>query len=635
MEVARAERCRGCGAPLNRLEAEWCGRQPCLVLSRRAAEDRVRRMSDEERVVKARTALMNKARRAKTDPVAFFELVLRDESTNRHVVVPPHQRALLSFVMHEPHMQSGGIIVILPVGTGKTATCAGLGLFLLSQNTSMRGLFVSATQQQAKKPLIFLRQTIENAPELRLVAPNLLPSRRRGESWSDTAITVDRPYGIRDPSFVAQGIESDAIQGSRIDFAIVDDLLNAQNTATPEQRESTYQKFFSQVANRLEPKRSSRLIVLNTTWHTEDYVNRLARAWPTLRMSVTGDVFVSNADPDWSPPELYVIGTKMIQGVMTEHCRLAEHHPDPEKATPLWPARYDAEEITKQRKKYVHAPGLFNKFFLSEAHDDTTALCKQEFIDRCKEKARDEGIHTLVPSYLGDMPTFTGVDLAWTPDKKGGQTSFFTFGVNATSASGAVFVCQACAHVLTLKYGAPRPTGCPKCHALPSELAEISTQSYVILDIESGHFDALAIIGKLFAKVGQYRSYAAIENNATQELLIQVARSMGKDLPIRSHTTTPQGKAHPWQGVIGIFFEMATGRWRLPNDYQGNCPAPVDHFITACQGYSPSTHTSDVLMASYVARSPAMELGYMNSEPEGPGRPGQGQMTEAQRVMIR
>jgi hypothetical protein len=618
--VPTTAQCRSCGAILSPFERVFCERVPCRRAAVEQARKRVAALPEAERLLRARTALMNKARRALVDPVDFFELVLRDEATNKRVTVPPHQRVLLSFIMHEPHMNSGGIVIILPVGTGKTATCSGLGLFLLAQNPTLRGMFVSATQEQAKKPLMLLRQTLEASAELRLINPKLLPTRRRGEPWSDTAITVDRPYGIRDPSFVARGIESDAIQGSRIDFAIVDDLLNAQNTETPEQRDATYRKFFAQVANRIEPKPNSKLIVLNTTWHTEDYVNRLAKRWPTLRMSVTGDVFVANADDDWEPPELYVVGHKTIQGVVTEHCRLSEHHPDPRQEVPLWPARYSLAEIERQKAKYIHAPGLFKKFFLSEAHDDETALCKQEFIDRCKAKARAEGIFKLAPTYAGDMATFTGVDLAWTPDKKGGQTSFFTFGVSNSHAVGITTVCQVCANVLTGNVGEAKPDACPKCKAPRDQLVELLSESYVILDIESGHWDALAIIGKLFAKVGQFRSYAAIENNATQELLIQVARSMGKELPIRSHNTTQQGKAHPWQGVIGVFWEMGVGRWRIPNDMEGNCPEPVQHFVDACQSYTPTRHTSDVLMASYVARSLAMELGWMNSEPEaGPG----------------
>jgi hypothetical protein len=627
--VTAAERCRCCSSPLGPLEHRWCSRPRCREAAFEDALRRAKTLSDAKKIEHARNALLAKAQRAKTDPVAFFELVLRDETTNLHVTVPPHQRVLLSFITHPAHDKA---IIILPVGTGKTVTCGGLGLFLLMQNPRLRGIFVSAAQEQAKKPLRIARQIIEESAELRLIAPELIPSRRPGEAWSDTRITVERPAGIKDPSFAALGIDSKEIQGWRVDYAIVDDLLNIENTATPEQRESTYNKFFGQVANRMEPRQTSRLCVLNTTWHTEDYVNRLARHWPTLRMSVYGDVFVSNADRDWSPEDLYVVGTRTIQGTLTEHCRLTAHYPDRARAKVLWPERYSTAEIARQKAKYIHAPGLFKKFFESDATDDESALCKQEFIDRCKRRAREEGILALVPTYVGGMPTFTGVDLAWTPDKKGGATSMFTFGIDRAVAAPGVFVCAQCSGV-TEALVAHRPEKCQKCGAAPTELTEIMNERYTVLDIESGHWDALTIIGKLFSKIACFRSYAAVENNATQELLIQTARAMGKNLPIRSLTTTQQGKAHPWQGVIGVFFEMATGRWRFPNGMDEVCPEPMQHFIDACQSYSPTTHTADVLMASFVARNLAMELGYMASEPEGPRVPGQ--MTETQRALRR
>ena len=548
-------------------------------------------MSEDERIERAIKALTAKAKRAIDDPIAFFELVMRDEATQKHVVVPPHQRVMLSFVRHPAHDKT---VLIIPIGHGKTVTCAGLGLWLLCRNPRMRGLIASATQQQAKKPLSLIRQTIENSVELRMINHALVPTRRSGEPWSDTAITVDRPIGIRDPSFAAYGIDSDAIQGSRIDYALVDDLLNGENTENPEQRQRTYEKFFAQVANRIEPKSESRTIIINTTWHPDDYANRLAKIWPTLRMSAEGEVWVGNADDDWDCEELLPTGEYDDTGAEKYVLTANEHEP----TRTLWPARYDREQLEKERDKYEAAPGMFNRFFLSDPNDDTTSLCKKIFIDRCKAQARLLGVHSLLPEYtesMGTWFTFTGVDLAVTPDKKGGQTCFFTFAVRTEDGF------------------------------------------YQILDIDLGNWDAMAIIQKLFAKIRLYRSFAAVENNATQEFLIQIARSMDQELPIRSHNTTAQGKAHPWQGVVGIFTEMAKGKWLLPNSAEGRMTRPVERFIEACLNYSPTRHTADVLMASYVARALAFKLGAMTGPggDGGPSGPGNRAMTQERRVMLR
>jgi len=589
MGLGTPARCRGCGAQLRALEHVYCGKRGCSTAARADAEARVRAMSEDERIIRARNALVAKAKRAIEDPIAFFELVMKDEATQKHVIVPPHQRVVLSFVRHPAHDKT---VLILPIGHGKTTTCAGLGLWLLCRNARMRGLIASATQQQAKKPLALIRQTIESSVELRLINSNLVPSRRSGEPWSDTAITVDRPIGIRDPSFAAYGIDSDAIQGSRIDYALVDDLLNGENTESPEQRERTYQKFFQQVSNRIEPNALSRLIIINTTWHPHDYANRLAAIWPTLRMSAEGGIWVGNADADWDCEELLPTGEFDDTGA--EKFILAAHEHQP--TATLWPARYNREQLEAEREKYEAAPGMFNRFFLSDPNDDTTALCKKEFVTKCKAQAALLGVHALLPHYdetMGNWFTFTGVDLAVTPDKKGGQTAFFTFAVRSEDGF------------------------------------------YQILDIDIGNWDAMTIIQKLLLKIRTFRSFAAVENNGTQEFLIQIARSMDIELPIRSHNTTAQGKAHPWQGVAAIFYEMGKGKWLIPSQKDGRTSRPVEKFVEACLGYTPTRHTADILMASFVARALAFKLGAMVAGPSSMGTPGRSQLTQERRAMMR
>jgi hypothetical protein len=602
------------------------------------AEEKVRRMSPERRAALVAESLVRKAKRAWDDPVAFFELVMRDESTQQPLAVPAHQKVFLSFVMYPAHDRA---VLILPIGHGKTTSCAGLGLWMLMRNPRMRGLFVSATQQQAKKPLILLRQLIEGSEALRLVAPKLRPSRRAGEPWSDTAITVDRPIGIRDPSFAAMGIDSQAMPGSRIDYVIVDDLLNLENTSSPEQRQATYDKLFGQVTNRLEPNEKSRLIVINTTWHTEDYVNRIAKFMPTLRMSAHGEVWVSNKGRGWDSPELSFTGVIETDGSYKHHLVGWES------GETLWPARYDRERLEKEREFYEHTPGMFNRLFLSDPNDDSTALCKKEFVQRCQDQAVQLGVHALVrPSLPDEGPpglvydgirgkdgrpvpyvggagdgwwTFTGVDLAVTPDKKGGQTAFFTFAVRMGDRVRRTSPDMSLGGKLVER------------EVLVDGLCQI-------LDIDIGNWDAMTIIQKLLAKIRAYKSFAAVENNATQEFLIQVARNMATELPIRSHNTTAQGKAHPWQGVVGVFFEMAQGRWLIPTTPAGRVHRNVERFVDACKGYAPTRHTADVLMASYIARALAMKLGALSTGPEGGdpnGSPFRPQLSMSQQVMRR
>ncbi len=580
-----ALRCPGCRGELRALDAVYCQAPACQLLEREHYEAKARELSEVERDRLSIEALNALRQRALEDPVVFFELVLRDESTQKHVVVPPHQKALLSFLIW--HSKA---VIILPVGIGKTISCAGLALWMLARNSRLRGAICSATAAQAKKPLNSLRALIDGSDDLRLIAPHLVRSRKTGDPWSDDKFTVDRPLGIRDPSMVAFGIDSETVQGSRLELAIIDDLLNAENTRTPEARDNTHRKFFGQIANRVEYRnKASRLWILNTTWHPEDYVNRLSEVsrWPTLRMSVRGDVWVSGADPAWDCDELLVVSQDPRPGGKT-HCRLAANEPDPKNEKPLWAERYDNKTIEELRQTFMHSPGDFARFYESSAEDDSGALCKREFIVRCKRLAQKDGIHELRESYpVGDWLTFTGLDPAITADKKGNASAFFTFGVR------------------------PKDQAC------------------VILDIDIGHFDAVTLIRKLLTKIKAFRSYAAVENNAMQEAVIQLGRSVpgAEDLPIRSVHTGDHSKAHPWLGVTGFFFEMGMGRWRIPtaasavfdekSDVGVGCDPRVRSLLSQCVAYTPQAHTSDILMATFIARQIAVKLGALNSGPAG------------------
>src|ERR1700677_3371399 len=399
-----ALRCPGCKGELGALDALYCQAPACRELEQKHYEAKAKELSEVERDRLSIEALNALRKRAMEDPVVFFELVLRDESTQRHVTVAPHQKVLLSFLVHPAHEHA---VIILPVGCAKSVSAAGLGLWMLARNLRLRGSIWSATQGQAKKPIMAIRTLIEESADLQLIAPHLMPTRRTGEPWADDKLTVDRPLGIRDPSFVAFGIDSASAPGSRLELPIVDDLMNRENTSTPEAREKTYSQFFATVKNRVEPNSKwSRVWILNTTWHPDDYVNRVAAFWPTLRMSVRGDIHVSNADPAWDCEELVAISTDPRPGGKT-HCRLAAHEPDPKNEKPLWPERYSAETIEKIRQTYIHSPGDFARFYESSAEDDSGALCKREFVVRCKRKAQEDGIHELVSSYLqGEWLTF-------------------------------------------------------------------------------------------------------------------------------------------------------------------------------------------------------------------------------------
>lgn len=432
-----------------------------------------------------RRALAVRAEDARSDPSKFVAFVHRTEKKDGELVfgskephpldlcvVPPHQRLVLDFVLAHKLC-----VLMLPAEHGKTSTTAMLGLFLTGQDPSLRGAVVSDAWSQAKKVLGVVKEYIEE-PELadrtRAVFPDLKPSSRKGDPWTQGEIVVERPAGIRDPTLVAMGSDG-PIMGTRLDWALVDDILTFDNVLTKEGREKVIQWFFAGPVRACG--RKGRVVVTNTPYHPEDLLHFLRdkKGWPTLRMDVWGNVWVYNTDfgtaeqpgadqlRDTDPK---VDGPNAAPGA----CRLTGNDHEPSGRQTLWPDAADEERVDKDFRTNIR----FAQLYATLTRDDETAVCKQEYVDRCYEEARKVGAHRLVggwhPEREGGL-TFTGIDLAFSKESSADFTAFVTFVV------------------------------------LPSGKKRI-------LDVDSARISGPEVVRRIFAKFKAYDSILVVENNA-------------------------------------------------------------------------------------------------------------------------
>lgn len=539
---------------------------------------------DKKAMEVARRILSVRAQKARTSLVDFTEFVMKEQTTRKPIRVSPHQRVMLDFMQHHDRC-----VVMCPVGHGKTYSTAAMTLDLLGKDPTTRGVIVSATQGQAEKPLSVVSDYILHSPELKLVYPKLLRSRRRGDPWTQTAITIDRPHGIPDASLYAVGAHG-SIQGARISWAIVDDFLNYENTRTKEARDDVRVWFDNSVLSRLD-RFTGRIVVNNTAWHNEDILHELEKlGWPTLRMDIAGNIQVSDDERlitlgrnPWTHKSLRPASKSPSE----ENYRLREHDPDPNNETPLWPERNFYIPETQERKPATnwdeavkmahehiaelrtrHLPSEFNRMFMNQCRDDGTAMCKLEWIEECKRKARERKYFAPVGNYDGENPTFTGVDLAFRKGQHADYTALFTF---------EVF---------------------PDGHRR-------------VLDVEFGQWDAPTITDKVVQKHQNYNSMVAVEDNAAQKAIIDFLKNRDVSLPIKSHTTTGKNKSNLDFGVQSIFVELMNGAWLIPNDKHGKCHPSVQEWVNQCLYYSPSTHTGDILMSSWIGRELARKCGVL------------------------
>jgi hypothetical protein len=521
------------------------------------------------------------AQRARKDIFAFYDFVMRKPDGNEPVCLAdaPHHRVMLEFMM--AHKECA---ILAPVGSGKSHVTVCYLLWRVGHDPTERGCVVSATEMQASKVLNLVRQYIDTNEELRMVFPLLRRGQREGDKWTDSAIVVDRPTGIKDPTLQAVGVETNIIQGSRISFVLADDVVIDENSATPEERLKVLTKLQSKFESRLDPRDpKSKFIIVNTPFHHEDAVEMTVRpsaadggggkGWAHLRMDAYGDITVVDDErvakgfpgfEPWDSPHL----RPTLPGTEDPRCRLTAHDPDPDNEKTLFPVKWPTAEHL-DRMRHGKLPAVFNQTLRCIVRDDATAMCPAAYVQRCYAVARALGVRTfavdLDKAAGGPFKyVFTGVDPAFTEHDKSDYSAVFTFGVRDDGVK-------------------------------------------VVLDLTYGKWSPPMFAQVVTAIVARFNSVVAIEDNSGGGVLISFMKANNMGYPIKP-MRTGQEKWSPEHGVATFFTEMEDGSWAFPT---GRPPAMV-RLAEDCLNYVPTRHTPDLLMAGFVARKLAKKWGVLN-----------------------
>lgn len=453
-------------------------------------------------------------------------------------------------------------------------------MYDLGQDPLTRIGIISASSAQAAKPLSMVRFYIEESPQLRLVFPGLVPTDREGEPWTQTAITIKRPYGIRDPSVVALGLDSKRLTGSRLKRIYVDDLLSKENSATKDQRETVKSRFRGEVLSRRDLEDSS-ITVTNTPRDPDDLTYWLEKIlhWPTLTMDAYGDIHISGTDFDCDDVRpAYVLADDAVAEVV----RLAAHD-SPEYLAPalaaqeppalvpdnpydatavvsLWPERWPIVQLEERRtSENADSPLEWLQTMRCKAYSDETSKVKRAWIERGQQLARDLGFAKTVDRWDRGN-TYTGVDLGIGKKKQHAYTCFWTMFIDDEGR---------------------------RC----------------ILDVDFGRWSGTEILGRLSEKHDKYGSIIRIETNQAQMWMKEFAVEFDPGLPIRSHNTG-KNKTSAEFGLEQIFTDLENGRYVIPVGDKG-----VDRWVSELFEYDPDKHTGDLLMASWLAREQARQSG--------------------------
>ncbi len=459
----------------------------------------------------------------------------------------PIQQAPMHKEWHHLMNQHARLVMWSHVEGGKTTQVAiGRALFELGLDPALRICVVSNTNDLAKKMTRLVGQYIEKSAELHEVFPELVPTSDPNLPWKAQALTIARPTASKDPSVQACGVHGNVI-GSRIDLLILDDVLDHENTHTPGPRADVWQWIRSTLFSRLTE--NARVWVVGNAWHPEDAMHKMEKE----------ERFVSRRFP-----------VQDIIGALT------------------WPERWSTKRIETARQDL--GPMEFARQLLCQARDDSSARFKRDWIDvglamgkglpwcetaddlfdeadltdeeRNEMRAASETIWRLT----GKGAFFTGLDLAISKEESAGLSCLFT-----------IFVDE--------------------------------KRRRRVLNIRSGRWSGPEIIKNVKDVFERFGSIFVVENNAMQQMLIDMLRD-DTDIPIIPFTTG-RNKAHAEFGVEGVAAELAGGKWLIPNEHilpNGKAEPmhkEVGEWIQEMLFYDPKEHTGDRLMASWFAREGA------------------------------
>lgn len=528
-------------------------------------------------------AIARRVALARQDPAACFELVMREETSRRRVKCWPHQHLLFDF--WEAHPKN---VTRVPIDMSKSFCTTAYSMWKLGKDPTARGIVISATQTVAERVVTTVRQYIEESPELRVVFPELRPSDRDDDPWTQTEITVKRPYGIRFPSLAALGYDSDSIPGWRSSWLLIDDLINLLNSLTKDGRDKLMKLLDSTIFTRLDE--DGQCCFINTPWHPDDATYRLQdklRAWPTIEMDVTGNVRLFNTS--WDTPLIRPskVGTEedhrltahdSALGAATLGITLApgETWEDTNDQVPLCPERYPAERIRKLKHGgdgvLPESSLEFSRTRMCKVRDEDTARIKSDWIGECRKLAMQLGVHGFAADNRphGIVATTTGVDIGGLKGiggRKSHRSCVFTVGIYADMKI--------------------RP-----------------------LLINVGKYEGGALVDLVLDHHKRFEGILRVETNGAQILLKQWLRERDKYLPLRSHETGIN-KLSPQFGIEQVFFAIETTQIMLPTGPTGKGPKDLEEFVTELMGHTPADHTGDTIIACWLALTQARESGFL------------------------
>jgi hypothetical protein len=346
-------------------------------------------LSKKQRALAAAAAEEVRIRRARTDSSIFVDLVFGYSSAS-------FQRA-----WHRALEQHRRLVLWAAIEHGKTQQItSGWSLHQLGKNPKVRGAIIGATATSAQKPFGVVKGLIEQPPPaLQRIFPKLRPLRGPRAKWTDSQIRIEgTDTKEKDFSLQALGIGGDLL-GARLDFAVLDDLLNLDNTYTADQRQKVTQWITAVLLGRIVE--GGTVVICGNAWFPDDAMHEMERRG-----------FVTIRDAAYEETEAGEIVADSVR----------------------WPAQWSRQRLDELRKTlgtieawrqlrcipYASGQGRFDAKWFDAALERGAGLT---FLDRWPVEGQ--------PAW----PAFMGVDLGVQQKEKHDKTSFWCMAVDPATGT--------------------------------------------------------------------------------------------------------------------------------------------------------------------------------------------------------
>jgi hypothetical protein len=268
----------------------------------------------------------------------------------------------------------------------------------------------------------------------------------------------------------------------------------------------------------------------------------------------------------WHPDDLLHELSKRPAFAVRRYSAVENPDDPPRQWRPIWPEQWSLKRLQHRRANMPEAH--FIRKYLCQVRLDATSRFKERWFNEMSALGKGRTFELVAPprrSLRGPfLPCFTGVDLA-VGDKTG-------------SARTVIFT-----------------------------MALMPDWRRLIVNIESGQWQAPEILERLERTYQAYKSDILVESNGAQKYIVQL--SAGR-IPVRGLHTGAGNKFHEQWGVESLAVEMRQKMWIMPSGVSGvDVPEDGVALKNECLHYDPALHVGDRLMAMWLARECARQWG--------------------------